>query len=87
MLFQQGCRSSVGDEYADMTVMHGDVYSKPRDKSSGGRGGEKREEVKGAGVYTELCSTRGNCQSLHYSTRTVHISLWLYSEVPVVCAV
>lgn len=36
-------------------VMHGDVYSKRRDESSG----EERGEVKGAGVYAELCSTRG----------------------------
>lgn len=28
---QQGGWSSVGDEYADMTVMHGDVYSKWKD--------------------------------------------------------
>lgn len=44
MLFQQGCRSAAGDEYADMTVMHGDVYSKPGDKSSGERG-ERKDPV------------------------------------------
>lgn len=57
MLFQQGCRSSVGDEYADMTVMHGDVYSKPRDKSSGDEWGKKSWSERSWCLYRTLLNT------------------------------
>lgn len=49
----QGCWPSIGDKCADMTVIHGDVYSKLREAERLELRGIKRNK-EGPNVFTEL---------------------------------
>lgn len=59
----RGRRPSIGDECADMTVIHGDVYSKLRERERLDLRGIKRKKERGEvkegpslqDVFTELC--------------------------------